>query len=104
MKRHYYNTYKDFTYNDFTYNIKKCDITCMLLFTVISKFIYNLRFVTSNAIRNVIISKVFISIVVVSTKSPKKLVFVPGNPLRPSLIFLSKARTCPSGAPFRCPL
>ncbi len=38
--RHYDNTYNDIAYNDFTCNINKFDITCMLLFTVISKVIY----------------------------------------------------------------
>jgi hypothetical protein len=35
MQGHY-----DYTYKDFTYNINKCDITYLLLFTVISKVIY----------------------------------------------------------------
>jgi len=34
------NTSKYFTYMDFTYKINKCDITYMLLSTVISKVIY----------------------------------------------------------------
>jgi hypothetical protein len=35
-KWHYDNTYKDFILKDLTYDIKKCDITCMFLFSVIS--------------------------------------------------------------------
>ncbi len=45
LAKHYDNTYKDithndFAYNDFAYNTDKCGITCMFLFTVISKVIY----------------------------------------------------------------
>ncbi len=56
----------------------------------------------------VIIGKVVISSLYkycrVHEDAPKATVFVPDNPLHPSLIFLSKARTCPSEAPFKCPL
>jgi hypothetical protein len=58
--RHYDNTYKDFAYYYFTYNIYKFDISCMFLFTFMSKIHLQVESVISNVIiKNVTLIKCF---------------------------------------------